>query len=348
VGGHGQNAGGTNDAGPARGPAVRTTAACGDLPILGDFSGNFGPIPSDCTGCVETQCCDQASACAADAGCKEWRDCFAANGCYPYEPCSACTPPTGDSATLNNALNNCRTSCDSCLDLRCGGNPWPAFAAASLALHLSVTSFTAASPFPGVLVKVCGATDHDCTSPLDSATTAADGVVDVATPTGPGGEGGYVDFSGPSIAPTVLELRLVNVVTLHADDNDPMITVTASTLDMNTWGLLRGSYNLPEDPGARSRFTIQAKSCGSSNVPGVTITSSSADSETVFGYVAGGLPSKTATETDSSGTASWENHPAGPTTITITKASTGQKLLTYAYFVRGGVLSNVGLPPGPS
>jgi hypothetical protein len=326
---------------------VRTTAACGDLPILGDFTGKFGPIPEDCKSCVETQCCDEASACAADAGCKKWRDCYAANGCSPYEPCSACTPPTGDSSTLNTAVNNCRTSCDSCLDLGCAGKPWPAFAAASLGVHLTITSFTAATPFPGVLVKVCGATDHDCTSPLDTATTGADGTVDVTMPTGPGGEGGYFDFSGPSIAPTALELEFVNLVSSRADEDKPMINIGASTLDLNTWGLLRGSYNLPQDPGTRSRFFIQAKSCGGSNLPGVTVTSSSADSEAVFGYVAGGLPSKTATETDSSGLAGWENHPAGPTTITITKASTRQKLLTYDYFVRSGVVVAVALPPGP-
>jgi hypothetical protein len=79
---------------------------------------------------------------------------------------------------------------------------------------------------------------------------------------------------------------------------------------------------------------------------GVTVTSSSADSAAVFGYLAGGLPSKTATETDSSGLAGWENYPAGPTTITITKVSTGQKLLTFDYFVRSRVVANVALPPG--
>jgi hypothetical protein len=325
---------------------VHTTRACGDLPILGDFAASFGPIPDDCKSCVDAQCCEQANACAVDAGCKEWRDCFAANGCYPYEPCSACAPPTGDSATLNDALNNCRTSCDSCLDLRCAGKPWPAFSAASFGFHLALSSFTATTPFAGVVVKVCGATDHDCTSPLDTATTAADGTVDVAMPTGPGGEGAYLDLAGPSIAPTLTETHLVNFVTLHADDDEPMISGFLRALDMNTWGLLRGSYNFPADPGTRSRFNIQAKSCGGSNLPGVTVTSSSADSETFFGYLAGGIPSTTATETDTSGLAGWENHPAGPTTVTITKASTGEKLLTYDTFVRGGVIGSVGLPPG--
>jgi hypothetical protein len=65
----------------------------------------------------------------------------------------------------------------------------------------------------------------------------------------------------------------------------------------------------------------------------------------VFAYLAGGLPSKTAMETDSSGLAVWENHPAGPTTITITKASSGEKLVTYDYFVRSSVNAFVALPP---
>jgi hypothetical protein len=159
--GHRPATGGANDAGP---PAVHTTAACGDLPILGDFAGSYGPIPDDCKSCVEAQCCDEANACAADAGCKKYKDCYAANGCYQFGSCPACGPLTGDSATLSNAFNNCRTSCDSCLDLRCAGKPWPTFSAASLSEHLTVNSFTASTPFAGVIVKACGAADHDCTS----------------------------------------------------------------------------------------------------------------------------------------------------------------------------------------
>lgn len=330
-----------HDAGP---PALRTSASCGDLPILGDFAGPHGPISDECQSCVETQCCDAATACAADPGCNAWRECLASKSCAPGLTCG-CEPPTDTSLQLNKAVNACRSSCDACLDLACAGQPWPVPPGPSLAIHLAFTSFTSQAPLRGVLVKICGETDHDCTTPVDTQTTGADGTTDLTMPTGPGAFGGYFDFADPSIAHTIAHAHYVSLAADLQSASAPVFT-NWSTLDPDTWGLLRGAYNLPKDPGARGRVSVQAISCGGSNLSGVAVTSSNADSQTSFGYVINGVPSTTATQTDSSGIAGWENHPPGPTTLTLTKVSTGQKLLTYDYFARGGIIEIAVLPPG--
>jgi hypothetical protein len=94
----------------------------------------------------------------------------------------------------------------------------------------------------------------------------------------------------------------------------------------------------------RSRVSVQVLSCGLSALPGATVASSAADSSTDFGYLAGGAPSMTATQTDTSGIGAWENHPAGATTITVTRG--GQKLTSLDLNIRGGVVVVVGASPG--
>jgi hypothetical protein len=331
------------DAGP---PVARTSATCGAIPILGDFAGDRGPVPDACSACVATKCCSQASACAGDAACKAWKECEAATGRWSSQLTGlapGCKPPTGSSAQLNGAFNSCRESCDACLDLSCAGKPWPTPAGSSWAMHITATSFTAGTPLPGVTVKVCAPTDAACATPLQTATTAMDGTFDATGPSGPGGPGYYLDFSGGAAAPTVVHHHTVDVVTLGPAVLSKM-SFGYGLLDSNTWTLLRGSYNLPADPGTRSRLNAQVFSCAGTGVPGATVTSSSADSMAFFAYVANGVPSMTATQTDSSGFATWENHPAGPTTLTAMKG--GQKLASVDVDVRAGVIVSVSMPPG--
>jgi hypothetical protein len=329
------------DAGP---PAVRTSSSCGNLPILGDFSGPYGPIPDACKACVEAQCCSQATACAGDAECKAWRQCVAAGNAAPGARIPGCTAPTGSSAQLNSKLNACRSSCDACLDLGCAGKPWPTPSAPSFKIHQIVQNFTSGTPLPGVTEKVCAPTDLGCATPVQTLTTAVDGTVDTSAPSAPGGWGDYLDFSGGGIAPLVFYGHFVDLAAEDTSSSSTAPSLTLGLLDSNTWNLLRSSYNLPTDPGVRSRLNVAVASCGNSFVPGATVTSSNADSAAVFSYVANGIPSMTATQTDTSGYATWENHPSGPTTITVTRA--GQKLASVVVNIRAGVVVGIQIPPG--
>jgi hypothetical protein len=341
--------GGSTDGGASAeaGAAGRTSAACGALPILGDFSGEHGPIPDTCTSCVNTQCCSQAMACAADAQCKAWKDCQEAAGTYAAAingSGTTCKVPTGSSLQLNGAFNTCRAKCDACLDLRCVGKPFPTPSESSFAFHLTTTNYSAGTPLAGVNVKVCALSDTSCATPLQTGATAQDGTIDLMGPSAGGGLGYYMMFADGGAAPTSTFLRVTDFTTALSA-KVPALTFSDGLLDPNTWSLLRGQFNLPADPGMRSRLSVTAYSCGFVNLQGATVTSSAADSSTHFAYVANGIPSTTATQTDTTGIAAWEDHPAGPTTITVTKA--GQTLATANVNVPPGMVVVVGLGAGP-
>ena len=92
-------------------------------------------------------------------------------------------------------------------------------------------------------------------------------------------------------------------------------------------------------------LNVVVVSCGNTAVQGSSVTSSSADSTTFLAYVVNGVPSMTATQTGTSGLVSWENHHAGPTTLTAMKG--GQKLGSADVDVRAGAVVTLSLPPGP-
>jgi len=100
---------------------------------------------------------------------------------------------------------------------------------------MTLSSFTAQGPLPGVTIKECNHDDHDCGSPVQTLTTADDGSATVNVPSGPGGFGAYLDFSDPSIAPTTAESHFVDPTELISTEKSPEIFGGWNTLDANTW-----------------------------------------------------------------------------------------------------------------
>ncbi|MCC6408903.1 MAG: hypothetical protein IT453_17205 [Planctomycetes bacterium] len=64
-------------------------------------------------------------------------------------------------------------------------------------------------------------------------------------------------------------------------------------------------------------------------------------------YIAGSLPSKTATETDASGAGAFVNLPVGPVTLSGALVSSGAKIGSHAAFTRAGYVTLANVIPTP-
>jgi hypothetical protein len=118
-------------------------------------------------------------------------------------------------------------------------------------------------------------------------------------------------------------------------------------IDADAVAVIRTVAGVSDDP-TRGIMTVGARSCFFSNLPGVTVSSSAADSSTTLVYNVKGLPSKTATQSDGKAVVGhFVNHPPGVTTVTATDAATGNKIGSADAIVRAGFLTNMTVVPTP-
>lgn len=337
-GGAGAATGGAGAGGGNSDGIVRTSAACGEVPILGDFD-----MPPDaCVTCMNTNCCDEATACGNDPTCIGFRDCAAACGTFDIACRQACGAQYGPGAT-NSAFNACRAdSCaDSCFDLSCVDEPFPAPTTATFEATLFIFNFVTRQGVAGATVKVCDGASVDCAAPLETQTTDAGGNVTVHLPSAPKGSTAYLEITGTDLAPQLTYLF----------NREPEVSLNASVLvlDLGTeaaYGQLAGASAVPD--GGTSPFGnvgVQAYGCGGASLPGVTFTSSNGGPDMVVTYMDNGLPTQGTTATDGSGQAAIVDHLPGPTTITMHQGS--QTLGSVDVLVRAGFFTTVTIPVGP-
>lgn len=109
-------------------------------------------------------------------------------------------------------------------------------------------------------------------------------------------------------------------------------------------GLLTGVISVTSDP-ARGSLAFLALTCTGARAVGVSAAAPTADASTTLTYIAGSLPSKTATETDASGVGAFVNLPVGP--VALSGSYSGKAIGSTSVFIRAGFVTSTNLIPTP-
>jgi len=164
---------------------------------------------------------------------------------------------------------------------------------------------------------------------LDSATTAADGKFSLSLTTGAAPLDAYIKATKSGL----LDYYLFPATPLSADvSSAPVLVLSSSSL-----GTVESlaSVTPATDPNTVGLVGVVVQDCDGNSVSGATISVKENGNEVGdMRYVAGSLPSTTATMTDSNGAAFVFNVPAG--TATISASVGGMTLRTHSITVSGG------------
>jgi hypothetical protein len=193
---------------------------------------------------------------------------------------------------------------------------------------LTVISF---DPLSGVSIEACDPGDLLCSTPVTPIVTTED--AGVATLTVPGNFTGFFKFTAAGYLPsyTYQGNFLADASTLA-----PPAAMLAPADAITLAGSLGAIVDLDAGSSVGLVF-FEVYDCFDRHGAGVQFAlSTDAGPTTVPFYLADGLPSGTATETDSVGAAGAVNVPVGPMTITATLAATNQTLGSITVNVRAG------------
>lgn len=185
-------------------------------------------------------------------------------------------------------------------------------------------------PFANASIKVCRKLDVDCSMPVDTAVTDANGGATFTI--GTAAFAGYLLVEADGAVPT---LSFFNPAIDH-DQTLPSVSLPSPTAYA---GLL---FQLGQQPSAgHGNVVISAQDCTGVPAAGVHFATSSGDSTTASFYSVGvgGLPTTAATATDAGGYGGLINVPAGAVTVTGTLESPHADLGTVSLLVREGAIT---------
>jgi hypothetical protein len=213
---------------------------------------------------------------------------------------------------------------------------YPAPKAQSANVAFNVTTFKAHAVVAGVTIKACARADQACASPLDTQATDAGGNASMTVPTPqPAGFDGYFDIEGAGMKPT---LFYMSAPIAGMKSAFPQLMTEA------TFTATLGGIGVTEDP-ARGSMNGQLLGCDPTQPFGLTLTASTADAQSTIGYFAGGVPSKSATGTDTSGYAYALDLPVGTATLTSFYPANDLRLGKVDVMIRAGWITQVALQP---
>jgi hypothetical protein len=219
-------------------------------------------------------------------------------------------------------------------DWSCLDKPPPAVEDASVELKILLndvsgtqtsTSFLG-TPIPGAQIRWCDRLDVMCSSPLGNATSDDAGVAIMQVP---GAFDGYYEVQANSFTPSILRrsAQRMSETAQQGMANAALLAVGGSLAGVNA-------------DSDKSIAIVTAADCASNPAPGVTFQVGQPGSDETIVYIQNGLPSKSATETDVSGSAVVFNVPAGDggtsatMTLTGTIAASGKAIRTVVAIVR--------------
>jgi hypothetical protein len=300
-----------------------------------------------CAPCVATTCCAGGSACAGDPVCSELQACYRActypscpMNCQSTIAASSGAPLDSDVITEIDTCtsNGCRTQCSYGAHWACvGAFSWPTFDTGdpvALTVHATTFASSGATAFPDALVKVCGRSDGDCTSPLSQASTDADGRLTVTLPAG---FNGYLDVTAPDTMESLVYLSWP-------------ITMATSTYELQLGpyelykGLVESDNGTVDD--TKGALFVYTRDCLGAPAPGVALTIVPLDVAKYFYFVNGSpVDAQTTTTTDAIG--GFANVNAGTVTLTANLGVKGKKLALFTAHVRPATLTYVTLTPTP-
>ena len=289
-----------------------------------------------CATCVDTACCDEATACGDDADCLALRECFAGCPDFDTECLNACSDSASEATLeINRPYIMCRNaSCnDACLnrqDWSCVGQAEPpSSTAGTISLTVALQSFQSADRVPGATVKFCASSDPNCDEPLATETTDAEGSVTAEVMIGEAGFDGYMEVTGGERFPTLLYFS-----STPTED----ISVTFAVLGQVTADGFAAILGLSFDE-ERAHAAMIGFDCQDRTAYGLRFSAESGDDQTQDGYLLGGLPNPDATSTDRSGVGGVFNIPPGETTMSA-ELEDGTRVFEREVVLRQGFITS--------
>lgn len=194
------------------------------------------------------------------------------------------------------------------------------------------------APIEGITVVPCAKLDLGCTAPLAPQTvTGADGFFSTQVP---GGFDGFLKVGWSESYPTVVYINPPQVNSNVLTDSD-LVTSTEFTEVVAVAG-----DGMAIDPTLGHLF-IGTDDCMLNDAAGVHLDLDHVAPNTVQTYLVGGLPSSTATETDSDASYVAINVPTGPIIVTATLVATGQRIGVATGNISAGQFTYLTLAPSP-
>jgi hypothetical protein len=209
-----------------------------------------------------------------------------------------------------------------------------------------VLASSQSTPVAGLDVVGCSIEDYDCSDPVTPvAVTDADGDAVLTLPTvaqkGRSQFLGYLLITDPAgVYGTALGFSVP-----PTSQNDATQTIIAYTPAGEQ--LVVTSLGLTYDP-TKSALVVTAVDCANQPASGVTFQVETGDASVPVFYTVDGIPSQSATRTDSSGTAIAAYFSPGlPATVTARSITLGEVVATAQIFGHPGAVSLVRLAPTP-
>ena len=215
--------------------------------------------------------------------------------------------------------------------------PVPAHATYNFPLH--VYDYLAKNGIANATVKVCKLTDAMCTTPIAAAvkTDACGNVMLTGVPSSATGLAAYIEIDAdPAKYPVVLLYPQTVAPDLAYASG---ATIGAPLFSSSIFGVVTSVLNVTPDP-AKGHVAFAADDCAQNAGPMVTVASTGGG--TTY-YVAGTLPTKSATATDASGAGFITNITAGSATLTATEG--GKAFGTETVTIRAGAITSTNITP---
>lgn len=213
-----------------------------------------------------------------------------------------------------------------CLDQPASGPP---SSTATVHVILNVVDLLTKKPLAGLSLTLCAKLDANCSLPVAQYQSTEGGQIDVEMPAG---FDGYLQAEGSGIYPTLIFPP--NTSKQRAPGTIPL--VPASFI-----GTMFSGIGVASIGAERSTILTTALDCLGRPASGMILANQPTDDQTVPYVLEGGLPSRTARATDSTGSGGFVNVKAGSTVITSTIAASSRLVGTVAVQVRPGYLTMV-------
>jgi hypothetical protein len=241
--------------------------------------------------------------------CRSDTDCTSRGGAFSDSMCvqSLCQPDS-------------RWSC-------LGGTPTPSTAPGPFAVTMHTSDLLTQQPRANVQADLCNKVDVECSTPLYTATSDATGLVTMQVP---GAFSGYVLLQAPDVLPG---LYFFNPPIDHDQEIPPILMPTPLANN-----LLVGQIGGTQGPN-HGNALITAHDCQGAAAAGVTFATADGDAMTKTFFSSRGLPSASATATDSDGYGGMINLPSGAVTVTGSLSADGRTVGTISLLVRAGGIS---------
>lgn len=330
---------------------------CGDIPVLSPPEAEPG-----CRTCIESNCCDAATACATDPFCREILSCLRAPTNGDQDEYCVGKHTEEERARYIDFQSCFRGPCnDACeADYSCVGHVSASLPETSDPLQWTFVISglkTGINPVPGAEVKLCEEFDILCENPIDTQISDDEGRVHFNLPVelgsgGPdrpplGGWSGNLAVTHPS--DEWLPARYQPTPPITAPSETRTIATVHNSVTSLTNILIQGEGSQPIDLEEKGALSGVANDCVDEVAKGAYLIAESIanpNAEFVYVYNRNSTPTTRVDSVGPEGLFLIANIPEGLTRVRMFDAS-DRLIAETTVFVRSGWLTNIVLHPTP-